>query len=731
MKKILSLFLAFLMIFTICPYTANAGETTTYNVSTEQELRDAINSAQDGDIININAEISIEGSENLVITKDVTIDFGNYGSLTCSNDTLDAVLIISDCDVTITGGRSGRCVWLYVNGNTIDKAILVKAESANTSLKIDYIMCGGSIATEVSSSSSANLTVTIDDGEFYSNGASPALDLNGGTLVINGGRYSGFDPGDYLGPDTEVLSDGYNYEVRSTIISPEFSKMLTDGKLIIPSVMPEDDWEAAIFAIAVICEYEKEGVELYVEPIGDIEDGIFDIQYYDTVNDTIEVHRVKAEYTGSVDEAVLEKAKYYAENLPAESIYDTVTFRIKDMEVINLWVNEAGSDLFSFSRKIVNYSGELKEYLNNSNFDFKVAYVGAGDNTDLCVVSVGEGVFSTNGVICAMAANTVAGQAQHVIYVPTETALTRESLLNAAQKRINEYLGDTTKVVLSYGGAFDTLIAPEYEEYRQSVLNALEITSAPDDYFIATVNGHQYKLLIIPDSSKMITPTYKTVDVASNVTISSDASEIPLDTSVYASKLTNDDTYNDIISKLGVDANVTYDLKLFSNSNQTYISSLKNDNFTVSIPITDELKGKDLMAYYVDDSGKVTKYAVTPKGDFAEFQTNHFSIYTIAEAQPDVCPVNGSSHKLTAVPAKAATAAAEGNKAYWTCDCGKWYADAEGATEITDKTSVVIPKLTEETGGEPNTGDSSNVVLMFALLLLSVSVLFGTGRKCV
>ncbi len=55
--------------------------------------------------------------------------------------------------------------------------------------------------------------------------------------------------------------------------------------------------------------------------------------------------------------------------------------------------------------------------------------------------------------------------------------------------------------------------------------------------------------------------------------------------------------------------------------------------------------------------------------------------------------VEATGHTLTAVAAKEATTEAEGNKAYWTCECGKWFADKDGKTEITDKTSVVIPKV--------------------------------------
>ena len=49
------------------------------------------------------------------------------------------------------------------------------------------------------------------------------------------------------------------------------------------------------------------------------------------------------------------------------------------------------------------------------------------------------------------------------------------------------------------------------------------------------------------------------------------------------------------------------------------------------------------------------------------------------------------THNLTLVPAKAPTCTENGNTAYYTCDgCDKWFEDATGAPEITDKTSVIL-----------------------------------------
>ncbi len=55
------------------------------------------------------------------------------------------------------------------------------------------------------------------------------------------------------------------------------------------------------------------------------------------------------------------------------------------------------------------------------------------------------------------------------------------------------------------------------------------------------------------------------------------------------------------------------------------------------------------------------------------------------------------SHSTTQVAAVAATCTEAGSRAYYTCDCGKWFEDAEATKEITDKTSIVIDALGHDT----------------------------------
>ncbi|WP_368408211.1 M64 family metallopeptidase [uncultured Eubacterium sp.] len=67
------------------------------------------------------------------------------------------------------------------------------------------------------------------------------------------------------------------------------------------------------------------------------------------------------------------------------------------------------------------------------------------------------------------------------------------------------------------------------------------------------------------------------------------------------------------------------------------------------------------------------------------------------------------THNLTLVAAKAATCTTAGNSAYYTCDgCGKWFADATGSVEITDKTSVKIPAPGHTAGTEWKSDDTNH-----------------------
>ena len=95
---------------------------------------------------------------------------------------------------------------------------------------------------------------------------------------------------------------------------------------------------------------------------------------------------------------------------------------------------------------------------------------------------------------------------------------------------------------------------------------------------------------------------------------------------------------------------------------------------------------------------------------------------------------------LKHVPAKAATWAAEGNIEYWYCEgCGRYFSDRDGTKEIRKADTVTAKRKSgsaaakpEDDPKSPGTGDTSNLALWIALLLVSGGAAIGTtvvGRK--
>jgi len=363
----------------------------------------------------------------------------------------------------------------------------------------------------------------------------------------------------------------------------------------------------------------------------------------------------------------------YMEKIPDEKTY----FAVTDMEVINFIYNGKGD-----VSNLIKYSGELKEYINYKNFSVDVR-MGADDK--FFTQASGIASFSYDNTFYGSLSGDRGAMAKHIIYVPNSTEDTKEALMQAAQKRIDEYIG-SNKVTLSYlgTGIYDLYMneyTTELEEYKNKLeeVNELLPTLTPgtqeyanaemdrmsyesqvstyegyieyfkeewnngeytflknaegDFYFNAKVfagteNEANYNFIIIKDDSKMVNPTVKTSDVKTDITITPADNSIPLDTLIKADKLTSGTEYEKIITVLDVENHETFDLTLYSSSISKNITS---GNFEVKIPISDSLKGKTLIVYYVNANNEIEEHEVTPTGNYAVFTTNHFSIYTLAE----------------------------------------------------------------------------------------------------
>jgi len=475
-------------------------------------------------------------------------------------------------------------------------------------------------------------------------------------------EYEDLGEGGYVGTPVESHIVNISYEEE---FSDEFSALLNeDGKFVFNSIKPAEEWDwYTLFEMQFMEKVEGISPNYLAEDFSSADITI----NYGTANQ--ETHNVQIVY--NYDKTAQEQIKAFVNNFPKDIEY----FAVQDMELINYWVNNVDNeDIDTF----LHYSSEYKKYLNHSNLDFYVM-VGAGADYPVVTEAIGMVAFVYDGTIIHTE-SSLGTKGNHIIYVPDNTGNSKEELMAAAQKRVNEYIG-ANKVEIKYENtkASDIYleIKNEYdeylrflEEYLYDLKNAPEYTSGELEWvdeeiawveneieyyknsamkefaFLEEVVGDytfsvnipnkdgeivKHTIVIVKDSSKMITPTHKTVEMSTNIEVSSTSSSVPLDALIEAEKLTSGTEYERIIKILDVENSEMFDIKLYSNSLSEYITKLEDGKFEVKIPISENLKGKTLIVYYVDENGKVTPHDVTPQDGYAVFTTDHFSIYTLAE----------------------------------------------------------------------------------------------------
>lgn len=324
-----------------------------------------------------------------------------------------------------------------------------------------------------------------------------------------------------------------------------------------------------------------------------------------------------------------EKIEEEIDNLTKE-LGSKAIFKLKDFELINLWLNGGSS---------INYSDEYKKIVAYKNFYLDIR---AGSDDSLITESFGIGYYTYDGTLYK-AINELGTKGYNILYV--DSNVSNDKLLETIQNRIDNYIGAGKMTIYASDYDVDTYYnekesglnqyyEPENEFYKEEMkeLEELKNTSSDGKIYVAKIGNNEYRFVIGKNTEKMYTPKLITSDFKTNITISTDKTNtIPLDTMINIKELTSGEEYNKILKILNITNNEMFDISLFSNSIKDYITKLKDGSFEVRIPITEKFKDKELVVYYVDDEGKITEYPVTIEDEYAIFNTNHFSIYILAE----------------------------------------------------------------------------------------------------
>ena len=297
---------------------------------------------------------------------------------------------------------------------------------------------------------------------------------------------------------------------------------------------------------------------------------------------------------------------------------DQDIFKMKDFEIVNFWVN-GGKQFY--------YSSELMSCMNNKNFEFNELM---GDTTPFASMTAGPVTLKYDGTIY-YARYMLGVEAEHVLYVPTNTA--KADYLKVMQERVDNYIGKGKAVISDCG-----TVEQDTTEYPIDPQNPIFEKSSDGHIYKMIIGEKSFYFVIKADTESMYTPTFISSDVATDVAISANSGTLPLDTLIRVNEITGGDQYEKIMKILALENGEIYDLKLFSQALEKNITKLEDGSFEVRIPLSEKLKGKDLVAYYVDDNGNKEEHEVTIKDGYAVFNTNHFSTYTLAEKVSDVTP---------------------------------------------------------------------------------------------
>lgn len=413
-------------------------------------------------------------------------------------------------------------------------------------------------------------------------------------------------------------------------------QLAPDGKNItIKSVVPKNDIEADYLMNSVLAKYisnmdgysyygfcEGEG---YTTCIVDFQSDDYQEQWDSEKQENIVLAGEKITYTLNATYDVPSAANVaMMEKFISKLADNSETYEIGDLSLINYYLTGSKSELWNNGApsRALKFVKELHEITEGSDVNFFMeARMGTEDD-----VLMYEDAMGPMSIYYGDYAFTYLHRGlylKRVIYIPEDTADNKDAYIAAAQERINDYLGEDNGVVVSYGGLLSSLEPGAEDEELSQVSDG--------NYYNISILGRTYKFYIIEDDDNLEAPTYSAKNIGTDIFVTSDSANVPLDTVVNASKVTSGEEYERIISILNLDDNVTYDVKLFSDAKNEYITKLDDGTFEVMIPVPEGFKDKTLAVYYVKDDGKYETFdaPLTDDKKYVKFTTDHFSIYTL------------------------------------------------------------------------------------------------------
>lgn len=567
-----------------------------------------------------------EGGEGIINNGEFTNIIDNSGKLTVNNGTILSIWNMGT--ITINDGKFTNILQegtAYIKGGTF------------TSRKISWELEDGETGwNEYYSQFNIGAKTVITGGEFKRDGIDNALVIFSyePNMVTESSINELIGEG-YIGEYEVVASTEWDVSYNSLKISKDkssevFDKIAPNGVWEVNAKRPATIQDSEFLLSAIANDIAEEyGYEVYAygtnENVEDVEINLY--KSGKTVT-----RKVKAKYIepskeiSNVVDTTLGKMKSWKND---EEITVKNSYRLEDLYLINYLFANTSSKKVSGSEAL-NFTKDLIDATNGANITYKFdARAGGGDSDGLYTEAIGHVVVYYEGK--PYTTRPIGLVANHILYIPSETKNTTDAYIEAAINRIKDYIGEDAKIKITVGDTFKSLNYYDESAGREISFNEnglIDEKTAGDNYYNVTINGKTYKFAICKkDNKNLETPKYVGNNLGSNISITSDDTSIPLDTSITVKKVKND-----VIDKtLGTNNYAAFDISLYSNTKKTSIKKLEDGEFKVSIPVPEDLKGKDLIIYYVDDEGNKEEHSVEVNNDYATFTTNHFSVYVLTE----------------------------------------------------------------------------------------------------
>ncbi|MBR2137904.1 MAG: hypothetical protein IJ966_01190, partial [Bacilli bacterium] len=431
--------------------------------------------------------------------------------------------------------------------------------------------------------------------------------------------------------DIALLTDDFRIEARNIAINKK------EGKSpLANSLFPGDTIEFnSIYMPLNPNDFSlvEEAMRAYIQTMSKGRADMYDITK-DTVTisfDEVEHHEYNIKYA-KTDSKILSKIENINDKLLSSLKRSKYSIVADDLEFINaFYYNTIGFGNFD----TISFNNTLTKIINNKHVNYYYVLHGGAGNKYINFTG-GNLVLYYDGIAYKLFDEHLYQNLNHVIYIPNDTKETTADYVKAAQKRIDDYLGENSGVIISYNGNYDAMDMKNFGS-TLAELNIDEDKFDGKEYLIKF--GHRSEtVLIYKDSNRMKKSTFMANDIKNNINIKSETANYPTNTIVNSNIFDkNDDKHHEHLEKLNFEDGYVVDLSLFSNKLGD-INEFDGGNFEVNLPLNDfKYYGLDLYAFYVDDEGNVEKYKVNvDENGFATFETTHFSTYIIADIEGKV-----------------------------------------------------------------------------------------------